>query len=74
MNDRLSAFAETPFIGGKKEKTGFDAGEDRTPAGRADVEKAARDYANSRPCVTRKATPKELAELDRLLAKKGNRK
>lgn len=52
--DILSVF-HTPFIGGKRERTGFDAGEDRTPAGRADVEQAARDYANSRPCITRKA-------------------
>lgn len=73
MNDRLSAFAETPFIGGKKEATGFDAGEDRTPAGRTDVERKAREYAESRPCITRKATPEELAEIDRLLAKRGNK-
>lgn len=58
----------------KKEKSGFDAGENRTPAYRADVEEAAWEYAKSRPCTTRKATPKELAELDRLLAKKGSRK
>ena len=71
----LSAFAGcTPFIGGKKEKTGFDAGENRTLAGRADVEEAAWEYAKSRPCITRKATPEELVELDRLLAKKGCRK
>ena len=67
----LSKFAGcTPFIGGKREATGFDAGENRIPAGRVDVEEAAREYAKSRPCVTRKATLKELAELDKLLAKR----
>ena len=71
----LSTFAGcTPFIGGKKEKSGFDAGENRTPAYRADVEEAAWEYAKSRPCTTRKATPEELAELDRLLGKRGSAK
>jgi hypothetical protein len=64
--DILSVF-HTPFVGGKRECTGFDAGEDRTPAGRADVEQAAREYANSRPCITRKATADEI---EKLLAKK----
>lgn len=67
----LSAFAGcTPFIGGKREATGFDAGENRTPAGRVDVEEAAWEYAKSRPCITRKATPEELAELEKRLARR----
>jgi hypothetical protein len=74
MNNFLADYYGTPFIGGKKEATGFDVGEDRTPAGKRDVEKAAREYAVSRPCRTRKATPEELAELDRILGKKGNAK
>jgi hypothetical protein len=54
---------------GKKTAWGFDK-QKPSFAGRKDVEKAAREYAESRPCITRKATPEELAELDKLLAKK----
>ena len=59
----------TPGSLGKKTAWGFDNSQP-TPAGKADVEKKARDYANSRPCITRKATPEELAELEKKLAKK----
>ena len=58
---------------GKKTAWGFDK-QKPSFAGRKDVEKAAREYAESRPCITRKATPEELAELDKLLAKKRCRK
>ena len=55
---------------GKKTAWGFDR-QKPSWAGRADVEKQAREYANSRPCITRKATPEELAELEMLLKRKG---
>lgn len=55
---------------GKKTAWGFDK-QKPSWAGRADVEKQSREYANSRPCITRKATPEELAELEKLLKKKG---
>ena len=55
---------------GKKTAWGFDK-QKPSWAGRADVEKQAREHANSRPCITRKATPEELTELERLLKRKG---
>lgn len=58
---------------GKKTAWGFDRQKPNF-AKRKEVEKAAREYAESRPCITRKATPEELAELDKLLAKKRCRK
>jgi hypothetical protein len=57
---------------GKKTAWGFDRQKPNW-AGRADVERAAREYAESRPCITRKATPEELAELDKMLATKNRR-
>lgn len=58
---------------GKKTAWGFDK---QKPgwAGRKDIEKKAREYTESRPCVVRKATPEELAKLDELLERKGLRK
>ena len=52
---------------GKKTAWGFDRQKPNW-VGRKDVEKAAREYAESRPCITRKATPEELAEVEKMIA------
>lgn len=51
---------------GKKTAWGFDVNEP-TPVGYIDVERKADAYAKSRPCITRKATPNELAEVEKIL-------
>ncbi len=57
---------------GKKTGWGFDRNKP-TPAYSGDVESEAREYAESRPCITRQATPEELAEVERM-CKRGVRR
>jgi len=54
---------------GKKTAWGFDK---RKPnyAKCTDIERAAREHAESRPCITRHATPEELAEIEKMIAMK----